>query len=129
MKNSINKKTNRHISFNDKSNKNEEERRNTLTHIDFIHATNNEILNRYLLYFENCLPLFINNKIENSNQEINIEKFQLNNLRIHHKDDIELYQLRQIQIAFESIEQDEKSYSNQDNLHYQCFSYLYGKFT
>ena len=71
MKNSINNKTNRHISFNDKSNENEDEQRNTLTHIDFIHATNNEILNRYLLYFEKFLPLFINN---------NIEKFQLNNL-------------------------------------------------
>jgi hypothetical protein len=110
----MNIKTNRHINFNDKYDENEEQRRNTLTHIDFIHATKNEILNRYLTYFENFLSLFINKKLENSNQKIDIDKFQLNNLRIHHKDDIELHQLRRIQIAFESIEHDEKSYLNED---------------
>ncbi|CAF3403154.1 unnamed protein product [Rotaria sp. Silwood1] len=100
--------TNRHISFNDKYDEKQEERRSTLIHIDFIHASENEILHRYLSYFEKCLPLFINKNLENFNNEIDMEKFQLSNTRIHHKDDIELYHLKRIQIAFENIEKDEE---------------------
>ncbi|CAF0890575.1 unnamed protein product [Rotaria sordida] len=100
--------TNRHISFNDKYDDKQEEKRTTLTHIDFIHASENEILHRYLSYFEQCLPLFINKNLENFNNKIDIEKFQLSNTRIHHKDDIELYHLKRIQITFENIEKNEK---------------------
>ncbi|CAF4724692.1 unnamed protein product, partial [Rotaria sp. Silwood2] len=48
--------------------------------------------------------------LENFNNEIDIEKFQLSNKRIHHKDDIELYHLKRIQIAFENIENDNEKF-------------------
>ena len=107
--------TNRHISFSEQYDEKQNNKRITLTHVDFIHASENEILRRYLSYFEKYLPLFINKKLDNNNQ-FDIETFQLSNSRIHHKDDIELYYLKRIQIAFENIEYDEKFIIEKDIL-------------
>ncbi|CAF3289120.1 unnamed protein product [Rotaria socialis] len=106
----VSTETNRHIKFNDDYDE-KQGKRQTLTHIDFIHASENEILQRYLFYFDQYLPKYINEYFTN---EIDIENYQLSNSRMHHKDDVELYHLKRIQMIFESIETAEKFPSDRD---------------
>lgn len=97
--------TNRHIKFTENYDEKQKGKRQTLTHLDYISASDNEILYRYLAYFEEHLPKYIN---ENFTNEVYIENYRLSTSRIHHKDDIELYHLKRIQMLFESIEKIEK---------------------
>ena len=102
--------TGRHISFNETSKeKPVPSGRRTLTHVDFIRASEHEILQRYLSHFEQHLPSFVLENLEPADEPAGIGRVRLNSTRIHHKDDIELHHIRRIQIAFESLEHDTAS--------------------
>ena len=98
----------RHISFNEKYEN--EKKRSILGHASFVHASPDIILSRYLSCFERRLPAFIDHKI----QRVDIRTSS--QIRIHHKDDVELHRLRRVQIELEGVDYDPSMIRNEELL-------------
>lgn len=98
----------RHISFNEKYEN--DEKRSILGHAHFMHASSDIVLSRYLSCFERRLPAFIDHRI----QRVDIQTSS--QIRIHHKDDVELHRLRRVQFELEGVDYDPSMIQNEDLL-------------
>ena len=98
----------RHIRFSEKFD--DGRKRASLGHVDLVHAAPNAILSRYLSCFERRLPAFIDHKLKHADIQISSQ------IRIHHKDDVELHRLRRIQIALEGVDYDSSVARNEELL-------------
>lgn len=88
--------TDRHIRFDEKSKKNET---NFQSQSQTSRASTDEIFHRYLSCFDERLLKYINEQFRSADRET----WKTSEIRIHHKDDLELRHVRRVRMFFENF--------------------------